>query len=242
MKRSLLAIALCSACIAHPSFAQDNAMQDKKLVHHVGVQANELIRQVFNFNNNPSPTLNNPYLLIYSLNFAKSGWGIRTGVGYNKRTINDDNATGSLETNFDELRARLGFEKAFRLSDKWSTGAGLDFTYNNDNVKAKSVVNGFDSSTVITKSLKTSYGGGPMVWLRYNISEKVLVGTEASVYYATGFDKRTTEITRSEFVSPGPGPNPKPMREITTTVSTTDNKLSNVGINLPVAFYLIVRF
>lgn len=238
MKKAALFIALSSACIT-PLFAQEEVatgMHEKKLEHQVGVQANELIRQVFNFNNANTATTN-PYLLIYSLNFRKSGWGVRTGVGYTKRTITVENNTGTLETNIDEVKSRLGFEKAFRLPGRWTAGAGLDVLYNNANNKTVNTITGFDSSSVTTKSLVSSYGGGPMAWLRYNISERVLIGTETSIYYTTGFEKKTIEIKRTG-VTPGPFPTTQPA----ISISNTDDKLSNVGINLPVAIYLIVKF
>ena len=76
----------------------------------------------------------------------------------------------------------------------------------------------------------TYYGGGPMVWLRYHITPRVLIGTEMSTYYTSGFDKKTVEITKKGFT---PGPSPRP--QFNTTISHSDDKLSDVVMNLPVA-------
>jgi hypothetical protein len=240
MKKLMLLLALSSAC-ANPLMAQEQTdilpkPKTKKFEHKIGVQANELIRQVFNFSNTAS-NINNPYLLIYSGNHIRTGLGIRGGVGYTLRNIADDNGINKLETHINDVSARFGLEKSFRLSDKWSAGAGLDFVYSNANNETKNVLNSFDSVTTVTKTLVSNYGGGPMVWLRYHITPRILIGTETSVYYTTGIDKQTIEITRKEF---SPGPNPKP--QFKTTISQTDNKLSDMIMSPPVAIYLIVNF
>jgi len=213
--------------------AQEEAFKPKKLEHQVGVQVNELIRQVFNFNNTGN-TNNNPYLITYSLNLAKSGWGLRAGGGYTLRNIASDNGVNATETNIDVIHARFGIEKRFVLSGKWTTGVGIDGVYDNENNKTKSVVRGNDTITTNTKSLVTSYGGGAMAWLRYNITDKVLLGTEASFYYRSGKQKEEVEITRrnQQVMS----------RPLITTTSKIDNDQKAASFNVPVAFYLIIRF
>ena len=236
----MLLLALGGAC-ANPLIAQEQTdilplPKTKKFDHKVGVQVNELIRQVFNFSNTAS-TVHNPYLLIYTVNHTRTGLGIRAGVGYTLRNINDDNGINKSETHINDVKARLGFEKAFKLSERWSAGAGLDFVYSNANNRTKNVLNSFDSTTTVTKTLVSNYGGGPMVWLRYHITPRVLIGTEMSTYYTSGFDKKTVEITKKGFT---PGPSPRP--QFNTTISHSDDKLSDVVMNLPVALYLIVSF
>ena len=88
----MLLLALGGAC-ANPLIAQEQTdilplPKTKKFDHKVGVQVNELIRQVFNFSNTAS-TVHNPYLLIYSVNHTRTGLGIRAGVGYTLRKLND---------------------------------------------------------------------------------------------------------------------------------------------------------
>src|SRR5690606_24220258 len=105
------------ALVPFISYAQDEpGMQatpkEKKLEHRVGVQVNELIRQVFNFSNT-SANVNNPYLLMYSVNWAKTGWGIRLGAGYTTRSIANDDGISSTVSDINVLNLRLGFEKAF---------------------------------------------------------------------------------------------------------------------------------
>jgi len=235
MRKSLLAALLFTAPAMH-AFAQqstDSGIKPAKYEHHIGVQMNELIRQVFNFNNSSS-TNNNPYLLMYSVNSVKTGWGLRLGLGYTYKSFTDDDGITRKESNLNDLRLRLGVEKAFRLSAKWTAGAGVDGVFATDDDKTTSVIRSFDSSTTVTKTNISSYGGGAMAWLRYNITPRVLIGTETSFYYSTGNQKQTISITQRDFGTPG--------QPFETTTSKIDNNNSQGIFSVPVAFYLIVRF
>src|SRR5688572_28910409 len=141
MKKTLL-VCLFFIGLAADSNAQDETpVREKKVAHHLGVQMNELIRQVFNFNNSSAASANNnPYVLIYSLNSVRTGWGGRIGVGYTYRSFIDDDGVNRRETDINNMQFRLGLEKAFTLSGRWSTGIGLDGLYNLDDDRTRSVI------------------------------------------------------------------------------------------------------
>jgi hypothetical protein len=228
MKKVIIAAILLTGCF-HRSFAQDEAKKEKTMDMYVGVQLNGLIRQVFNFNNSNTNTNTNPYLLIYSINSRKTGWGLRLGAGYNYNSFKNNDGIVETETKINDMQIRLGVEKLFRLANKWSAGAGLDIVYNNNDDHTISTVN---SSTVPqttdTKTILTSYGGGPQAWLRYHITDKVLIGTEASFYYVTGKETRSITITKG---FPGPFNNPP---------DETDD-VNRGTFNSPIVFFLIVK-
>jgi len=237
-KISLVAI-LFLGCM-YKCYAQNDAgTVDSKQVtgvdQFVGVQMNELIRQVFNFNSSTASPIINPYLLTYNINSKRTGWGLRLGIGYNYvSTASNDGITATTNRQND-LQLRVGIEKGFTISEKWSAGAGLDllFNTNNDNTTTTVGTAGFnDTTTTTTKQIGSSYGAGPMGWLRYNITKSVLIGTEASFYYLTGKTKNTTDVTTDPLGNGG----------LTTTETTSSPKQSSGNINLPVAFFLIVKF
>jgi hypothetical protein len=220
------------------SFAQESVPDTKKehkTEHIVGVQMNELIRQVFNFNSSTGNSANNnPYLLIYTLKFKKCGIGIRTGVGYTYQDFTTEDGLSNKLTQINELHCRLGIEKSFQLSSKWSSGVGIDGIANLNKNYTSSILRSFDTVSTKTKSELSSFGGGAMAWLRYSISPRILIGTETSFYYATGEQKQKIEITqRDRNIFPF---------DIKTSI-TTDNSTSSVGtFSVPVTFYLIVKF
>lgn len=231
MKKLLLSAILTAGCLGS-TFAQTETKTstDKGFDHYFSVQVNQLIRQVFNFNNSTSSTINNPYLLNYSINSHETGWGARLGVGYMYNSSKSNDGITATETKINDMSVRLGFEKIFTLADKWSAGAGLDIVYsNNDDHTVNNVNSNFGGSNTDTKTVISSYGAGPMAWLRYHITSKILLGTETSFYYMTGDQKQTITIT-------------DPFGGGTSFPTNTSNKVSQGNISAPVVFYLTVKF
>ena len=239
MKKYFLAAILFAGCLEN-AFAQTDATtapgtKEKKIDQYVGVQLNGLIRQVFNFNNSTASTVVNPYLLNYGINLHKTGWGLRLGLGYNyNSTANDDGITSS-STKINDFSARFGIEKAFKLSERWSAGAGLDGVYNKNDDNTSSTIHSFDTTTTATKTVVTSYGGGAMGWLRFHVTPKVLVGTEASFYYITGKQTNTVDVTTSTPTGSG-------FSVVTTTETVSKPSVSQGNFSSPIVFYLIVKF
>lgn len=237
LKRCTIAAAL-TACIAVTATAQEEPAipKGKLFEHQVGVQANELIRQVFNFNNN-SNTLNNPYLLTYSLNWKKPGVGIRLGIGPDFRSFKDDDGIVQQENNINVMNLRFGFEKTFELSERWSAGAGVDAVYANDLSYTKTLTRSFDSTSTDIASSTSTLGYGAMGWLRYHITPRILIGTETSFYYRKGDFKQDISITTK--TSGGIIGQPS---KFETKETKIDNKVAYGTFNLPMVFYLIVKF
>ena len=233
--RKILNTLLIAACpftfaLAQTSQTVPGSGQNEKMVDHIiGVQLNGLINQVFNFSNTTQASSVNPYLFTYNVNSRKTGWGIRVGVGYNYNSSSTNDNINVVTTKLNDLHARLGIEKRFQLSGNWSAGVGLDFVYNanNDNTNAQTISS--DTITTNTKTVYSNYGGGAMGWLRYNLTKNLVIGTETSFYYTTGYQKITYTFKESS--------NPN-----TTAPSVSDNKLSQGTMNMPIVFYLAVKF
>lgn len=245
MKQSILLLAI-ALFVSTTVTAQNDEVSilpaSKKLNHHVGVQMNELVRQVFNFNNSNNSNVNNPYLLMYTVNLAKNGWGLRVGVGPNFNKFNENDGVTERENDINKINARLGIEKSFRLSTRWSAGAGIDGLYGNENNRTISTIRSFDTTTTDISSKIQTYGGGAMAWLRYHLTEHVVIGTETSFYYTLGTEEQEVTITTTGNTIITPGPSPFPITQSQTTTTTTDNDISNGVFSLPVVFYLIVSF
>src|SRR6187431_2493251 len=112
VKRLLLAVLMMTASA---SYAQtpDSTIRTKRYTHQVGVQVNEIFKQIFNFNGTAVNT--NPYLFTYSINSVRSGWGLRVGVGYNYQKITTDDGITKKMSELNDLQLRLGGEKMFVL-------------------------------------------------------------------------------------------------------------------------------
>jgi len=251
MKKSLLALLILIVC-SQSSFAQvaDTSDNSKSSVNqYVGVQLNALIKQVFNSSTAIPANTANLYMLTYSVNDAKTGWGLRFGAGYNHSATANDiiyvNANNAVSTSADVLQLRLGIEKAFKLTRKWSAGVGIDGVYNYSNSSSSSNTSYFNnnfasspSDTVIRNStaVVSTYGGGVMCWLRYNVNRRVLVGTETSFYYTSGKSKQNLEVTQNVY-NQTTGTSP-----LTTNSSNTNKPVSSGTFSQPVVFYILVKF
>jgi len=237
MKKYVLFIIL-AGCSLH-CLAQADATtgkSEKGYDQTVGVQLNDLIRQVLNFNNSTSTTPVNPYLFTYSINSRKTGWGLRLGVGYNYNSTSSDDGITATSTRINDLELRLGIEKSFKLSDKWSAGVGVDGIFNSNNDNTSTTVKTFDTTTTATKTVISSYGGGPMAWLRYHLTDKILIGTEASFYYVTGTQNTTVDVTTTTSSGGGGG-------SVTTTTETTSKPTISQGtFTSPIVFFIMVKF
>ncbi len=238
MKLFALSCILTAGCMQY-GYAQEAVPETKKVKthdHYIGVQLNGLIRQVINFNNNNNTTPVNPYLLIYSVNSIKSGWGIRAGVGYryNSSTVKD----GITETvsKISDIQARVGIEKRFALSRKWHTGVGLDGLMSNNDDLTTATIHSFDTTITKTKSKLPAYGGGAMGWLRYNISDRICIGTEASFYYLTGTEDNELTVTKKVAST-------TPPFTLTTVTKVTKSKpkFSQGTFSSPIVFFLIIK-
>ncbi|MEO7989628.1 MAG: hypothetical protein ABI663_08815 [Chryseolinea sp.] len=166
-------------------FAQQDSTA-KTVNHYLGVQANQLIKQLFNLSNSTS-TVNNPYLLVYSCNSITTGWGLNVGFGY---TYNELNNLDGLETKINNLFLRAGVEKKVNLGKKWILSGGFDMTVDNQKNSSKNNNNG---NIFETETTSKGWGFGPRATLNYKITNRILLATECTYYFRAG--KNSTKLT-----------------------------------------------
>src|SRR5260221_9848663 len=143
---------------------------------YLGVQANQLLNQLFNFGNT-NTAANNPYLIIYSVNSARTGVGLNTGLGYTVHSTDDkSDPNTSRSTTISSFSTRVGVEKKASLGKKWQASYGFDFLYNNEDDKTKVASQfQFNSNSSESNSNTSYFGFGPRVALNFFITEKILL-------------------------------------------------------------------
>ena len=105
MKNALIvAVFLFTAAAAYAQTTEGTPKQ-KHYTHQAGVQINELLRQIFNFNGNAANT--NPYLVTYTINSVRTGWGLRAGIGYNYQSLTND----ELRNKTNEFKQRIAAQQ-----------------------------------------------------------------------------------------------------------------------------------
>lgn len=217
---------------------QEDTIKTKKFNHYIGVQANELIKQILNKNNSVT---NNPYLLTYSINLAKHGWGAQAGFGYNYFKTDDINSAATHTSKINDFFYRAGIGQKFQIGKYILPGYGLDFigAYQVDKTVSLSVTDfntSVDSSESTVTSKKTSLGGGIQLSLGFIVTRGFIIGTEATGYYSKIKEKENIIVKQSTTNS---------ITEVTTTESTntnTETGSSKFVLSVPVAIFMIVKF
>jgi hypothetical protein len=249
---------VCSLLISFYSFSQadsttielDTVVQRKKITelrtssHYLGVQANQLIKQLLNFSNS-STVIDNPYLITYSVNSKKTGVGFSSGLGYSINEFSDGDQTNKRNTKINNFSFRIGFEKKSNLGKKWFASWGVDLVQEsskNETSSSQSQLNNPDIKFNSNSTNKSSlWGLGPRFTLNFRITEKIILGTEATYYYKSGTNstQANTTSTQQEF-----DPQIGQLKLVTRTTNTpeTSTDFTTFKFVIPTVLYLIVKF
>jgi hypothetical protein len=120
------------------------------------------------------------------------------------------------------------------LSNRWQIGFGVDGVYElSENITSTQIIS-FDTITTENRITTQRSGGGIRGFARFKLSDRVMLGTESTMYYQFGFNKNEAKITSRDFNQPGA---PK-----VTTSSTITQQIQQSRLALPVAVYLVFRF
>jgi hypothetical protein len=169
------------ACFVFSAFAQDTIPKNSN--RYIGVQINQLIRQILNFSSS-STAVNNPYLITYAVNSRQTGWGANFGLGYTFNEFNDGDAFLRRRTKINDFFFRVGFERKSGFGKRWILSSGIDALIDLQNNTTRTTQSGISpSNTTTTKNKNNGWGLGPRVTLNYTITDRMLIGTEATYYF-----------------------------------------------------------
>jgi hypothetical protein len=210
---------------------------EKKFDHYAGVQVNQLLKQVINLNQTSS-TIDNPYLLEYSVIQNKSNWGLRVGFGYTFANSNDEQNPDANLLEEHDLSMYAGFCKRHKFGTRFELTYGL--AYFNDYQTSKSysfTVNEFsveDSSYFQNNFESKSNGVGMDFSFRYMFSDHILIGTQMTYAYMW-----TSEMSHDLVFTHTASFNTETN---SLEVTNTSMKKNDFKLHLPVAIYLVFRF
>lgn len=175
--KKMLSIALLLAGLG--LFAQDSEDNSSLEGHYLGLQVNELVRQIFSLGNTNLPT--NPYFLNYTYT-SVTNEGVNMGFALNVDEVNTADNFNSINTKVRNFAFRIGYEKKKRLSKRFIYSMGLDVTLDfqkNETTNEDS----FNSFRIVTTTKRNGWGMGPRFTFQYQISDNILIGTEANYYF-----------------------------------------------------------
>jgi len=232
--------AVCFTVITFHCNAQSDLPPAKKFNHYVGIQANELLRQLFNFSNT-NTTIVNPFTVVYSISPTNSKWGGHAGFGYTYSWIEDKSNSVGRVSKVNDVTFRLGIERKIPLGKRFEAGMAFDIVggYEYDRTSSVSVTNLFsaiDSSFTEVTNKTTSIGAGPQFSIGYHISERFMLGTESTLYYISQNLKENIIIT-DKLTQLFSGE-----EQISVSNSNSEIDMNKFNITLPVALFLIIKF
>ena len=226
-------------CLSTFCFSQVDSIKTRKYTRYLGVQANQLIRQILNFTNSSS-SIDNPYLIIYAANSNKTGVGFTAGLGFQVNQTTDGDPSNKRETKINNLSARVGVEKKSVLGKKWLVSWGLDVT-RDDFKNETTITQVFDPNNPSSRSVSnttnttSSWGFGPRFTLNFLITNRIVLGTETNYYYRSGSISTANNTTNS--FSNGQGG-----FTTQTTKADSSSDFTKFQFSVPTVIYVMIKF
>lgn len=160
-------------------FAQEPIENSSLEGHYLGLQVNELVRQIFSLGGTDVPA--NPYFLNYTYTSATND-GLNIGFALNIDEINTADNFNSNNTKIRNFAFRMGYEKKTQLSKRFLYSMGLDLTLDfqkNETTNEDS----FSSFRIVTTTKRNGWGLGPRFTFQYQVTDNIMIGTEANYYF-----------------------------------------------------------
>jgi hypothetical protein len=237
LKKYLIALGITMSML-HVASAQSDTVSQKTFTNYVGVQANELFKQIFSLSSNTTP-ITNPYLITYVLYENKWGVGLNLGLGYNYSDLTNKLNPSNSESKISASFYRVGICRKKRFGRRFEIGYGLDYVGVSD-IEKTTAVSGinqgtFTDSTISVSSNNTkSHGFGAEATLAFYISPKVSIGTEVSYYYQKSDIKQNSSLTETE-TEPG-------FTSSTFSESNAESLKSEIKFSIPAVLFLNIKF
>lgn len=240
MRIFLIAVALTLAATCSCVAQRDTTHGATAFNHYIGLQANQLLKQILNLSNS-NAEVNNPYVITYSFNSAYSGWGGEIGLGFNYQSTKNKTPI-STESKINDLFYRIGSSWKRKIGKRFEGGYGIHIMGSSlsDNTTNSNVTlfgNGKDSTATTTETKTGTIGFGPQLSLAFSITEKIFLGTETTFYYSNATEKNNVKVTDYFFDFFNPNNN-----TISISNSNTEKEISKFSLNFPTVLFLILKF
>jgi hypothetical protein len=214
---ALLTLAILWAITAK---AQEKSDNGKAMTRELGLNVTSLLTDLLGNNNRGDA---GRYLLSYKKLTGMSAF--RLGLALNFKFDKENSRFNNTLTN-QNFQVRLGKEWRHDITSKLQYYFGVDGIAGYTSEQSAAVTG---SSSITQKDNMVSLGGGPVLGFQYAIFDRLLIGTEGSLY-AT-FNSRKVSFNTQTFG--GPTPQPIPDRSNTGVAVQT---------NLPTSLFLILKF
>ena len=230
---------LLTTFLTVPALAQEEQVIQKKYDHYVGLQVNQLIRQIFNFSDN-SPIASNAYSFAYSFNSKSTGVGMNFGIGYNFSESSTSDRFFERENGSSNFVFRVGIERKKEIFRKVLGSIGFDATTNIWTTTSTTMDTNNQGTSVEWENKGKGWGMGPRGTINYCITDRMLIGTEITYYFNSSKSKlkETNRFIEVQF-------DPFTGQQSTVTRSeeqSNESKSKSFFFNAPTVLFLILKF
>jgi hypothetical protein len=206
-------ILLCVCILSIKIEAQDSIQH--RLNNSIGINVTSLLAEVISIGDNNN---SNKFNIIYTYYGGHSNFRLGANFFYNKESENNPNIGSGTTTLIDQAyKFRMGYDIRNDLSSKFNFAYGFDVLYLYSSSKSDA------ESGFININTKNSYGIGPVLRFEYNLSKRISLMTESTLYFLTGSSHEKLE-------------------QLGLILQDKTTKSSNLTTTIPSVLYLNVHF
>jgi hypothetical protein len=203
-------------CCFAQTKTNENKAQNKTLQHELGLNVTNLLTDLLGNNNRTDA---GSYLISYKK--LSGNKALRVGLNLNFSFKNENAFSFQTDLLNQNLQLRVGRETRQNISPKFQYYYGLDGIAGYKQEQSNATTS---SLNVLQTDLVVTIGGGPVLGFQYAIFDRLLIGTEGSIYAAYNQSSVKFKNTGSSAVFPS---------KSSTGV--------NMQTNLPKFLFLIVK-
>lgn len=216
MKKTTLTL-LCGL-ILQLAFSQQKTPDSKVFQHELGLNVTNLLTDLLGNNNLTSPGV---YLLSYKKVNGNKALRIGATLNFSKRNQNSFNFNSELVNQ--NFQLRIGRETRQNLSPRFQVYYGLDGILGYLQEQSSAAIN---TGQIVQTDKVLTAGGGPILGFQFALYDRLLIGTEGSLYAA--YNKSTVNFKNFGVSS--------------ALFPSKSSEGMNVQTNLPKFLFLIVKF
>lgn len=188
------------------------------ITHEIGINATFFIQQFISLGTSTNVNAS-PYAITYRR--IKSNRRIfRAGFGINGINTETDQSGTTSKSHAFALNTRFGIERQFNIGKRWSTSVGGDLRSGFEHVKTESSQFQGDFTTI---DEVYSNGIGPVLGIRFDITEKIGLYTESAFVTSVIIGKSTNEFSQSDS-------------------SVSKQTIFTTNFSLPTSIYFTLKF
>jgi hypothetical protein len=203
-------------------FAQTKTVDTKNYKHELGLNVTNLLTDLLGNNNRTDAGI---YLISYKR--VDENKALRVGLGINLNFKSENSFGSNLTLNNQNFQLRIGKEKRHSLSSKFQYYLGFDgiLGYKSEESSAAS-----STGTIIQSDIVYTIGTGPVLGFQFALYERLLIGTEGSLYAA--YNNNSISFKNAFVISGRPAILPP----------NKDAKIFTMQTNLPKFLFIILKF